>query len=140
MLHSLIHQMNRPSGDCTLPVNCEELPEKNTKICLNSGVFQLVQAMFGGENWLLRKVCLHVSLIFAVILRGQHWMERLLLPLKLPWGKFLQLPVGQWSFLGYYILLISALQVSLSQCCWFLPKSCERKGLIDLVFSSLTEK
>lgn len=33
-----------------------------------------------------------------------------------------------------YILLIFVPQISLSQCCGFLPKSCERVRLIDFVF------
>ena len=50
--------------------------------------------------------------------------ETFRLPLQLPWGQFLQLPVVSGVFWVIYILLIFVPQISLSQCCGFLPKSC----------------
>lgn len=55
-------------------------------------------------------------------------------PLAIALGKFLQLLVVQWSFLGYLHLAYLCSSDQLSQCCGFSPKSCESASLIDFVF------
>ena len=77
-IHSFTYSTNEclQSEDCIYLSIVKSYLRKTLKFVVNFSFFQMLQAIFGGENWLLRTgLFTYYSHIFAVIFGGLHWLK-----------------------------------------------------------------
>ena len=104
-LHSFTYSTNEclQSEDCIYLSIVRSYLRKTLKFVVNFSFFQMLQAIFGGENWLLRTgLFTYYPHLFAVIFRGLHWMkERLFFSPCNCLGESSAVACSSGRFLGY---------------------------------------